>query len=400
LVSERTMQGFRLEDEDNSRKRINEGFQQLKFKHKVQKTQTQMREILENAGRIASFQFDYRSKNAKPEKEMLNFGENTMDNHKMNENWSVFRKGREIEETLESMETEEKEKFQISFLKMKKSGKEKEFRQALENYLKEKNNKIKTKPWEQIEVIKQTNEEEIEQNERNEDSEVDGYWIYPKKEKSEDLEEDDDRKNIDSLEVERKIHIEKMRRLKERKMKAENEKNIVKDEKNTIEDEKMDEIKKPNEKRVEFQKGNKINGNEVNEGRSLDKVYKNEYQDFLKGEQRNDIKDARTLGFALSSFRNDLSSRYFYRNNCYKLQEKLMKINGGYETIGRLNDPIQDNEKSRGNFIEKRKLQPVYERKVENNFIKIEENTEDPIRKKWMEDREKSFEALNKFLRT
>ena len=59
------------------------------------------------------------------------------------ENLSVFRKGREIEEKLDTLESEEeKEKFQIAFIHMKKKGKEREFSDGLDRFLQERSRKF------------------------------------------------------------------------------------------------------------------------------------------------------------------------------------------------------------------------------------------------------------------
>lgn len=131
-----------------------------------------------------------------------------------------------------------------------------------------------------------------------------------------------------------------------------------------------------------------------NEGKSLGESYQNLYQDFLTPESRDPIHDARTLGFALSSYHHDLSSRYFYRNNCYKLAEKLQKINHGFENIGKFEKPIV-----KARFTVK-EVPIVAERKEVDSLIRIEENPEDLERRKWLEDREKSLVLMKEFLKT
>ncbi len=131
--------------------------------------------------------------------------------------------------------------------------------------------------------------------------------------------------------------------------------------------------------------------------KTLEALFPNEFQTFLLKKQEfpdREISEKTGLfGFGSQSFK-DISSRFFYANNWYNIDEKLEKIVKGYEDLRRF-EGIQAKTRFPVVFSEKNKRNTI---RNNEEFIKIEENQLDEKRLKWNEERRKSLELLMRFL--
>lgn len=339
----------RKEEYDLGKKHLSEGFQQFKKKENSLNTTTSFLQGLQNSSLITNSNFDYNFKSP------YNFGNNKsalLSKDKKNESqsqsqlsnygsMSVFQKGWEIEEGLETLTTEEKEKFLSSVAHLRFDENSKEIQGELDSYIKK------------LAEISKKNKENLEKENKKEDNnEVDEYWI---------------RSTNQSKETQ-----------------LENENKSVNNDNDVF----------------ELPMGKtQVTDNQRNfNNKTLDSVHRNEFQDYVlkKTDYPNPEvrKKHEMMQFALSSFK-DISSRYYYNNNCYKVEEKIMKMNKGFDCVGRVESSIQEKRITPINFTEKKK---PYVYKPKESLIKIEENEVNKEREKWLQERKKSLEILKSFL--
>lgn len=360
LLSDQSFHSFRKEyDFDPTKKRISEGYRQISKNTSSHNTLTDISQVLTNTSKISNSLFNYNEKNNNifsPDSKKIEPKEQNSTFFSTIANMSIFQKGWEIEQKLDNLTTKERDIFLSKNSHIKLDENSEIFQKNLDKYI----------------IGIQNGKNDFESKDDKKLKEFDNLRLLSKlMHKKEDR--DEEFPYIDNI-----YEIE------------DNENPSVNEIPSKDEIEILDESK--DQRKVPKMKEHNLNN------KSLETLYKNEYQDYLFGNQNYPNPDSLDkLGlfqFGVSSFK-DVSERYFYRNNSYKLNEKLMKMKTGYDCIGRVSSSIQENRRLPVVFTEKRKPF-VYEKKIE--FIKLEENSFDLKREKWNEDRRNSLEKLKKFL--
>lgn len=350
-LPENIFHSFQNDEIHSTKKHLSQGFQQVKKKENLLNTMTSFPQIIENTKYISNTTFNYQIKSPYSFKNDISGvltdkpSQNSIFLSQIG-SMSVFQKGWEIEDQLETLTTEEKEKF-LTSISVVQEEKNKNFIQSeLSNYINDlKNNKKKIE-------TKSANETILKGSDLN--KEIDGYWIQEQPNENE-----------------------------------------VSYKRVSFDLEKIEEKNSSNKTKENFSKDIKLSS--LNK-KNLEAIYKNEFHDYILRNQAypdHEInKKEEIFQYTFSCFKN-ISTRHFFRNNSYKLQEKLLKINKGFDCIGRVESSIQENRHTPVIFIDEKKQ---LEAKSNEKFIKIEENKIDPAHEKWLDERRKSFELLQKFL--